>query len=992
MLKSRRNTFVKKFFMFILRMFANLFNALAIIVGAAVIYLLLANLQGDYATARQQENDRISMQNLAQMVEANQAESAENWQLFLDAMSRKLNAAAYGVSGTEVGSAELREVASAAGFNYLAVYNSKGDYSFGVGCNNPDIRQALLAGEEYMMDVSNDDFILWFCKKMNDGRYLIGGRICTEYYTRQQELGSLSIPVEQVQEQLGSHILVLNSQFDMVLYSSEEFSEYATGDIFEEVPNDNGIVAISGVPYVYTAYESGALKYVSLAEQNRVFEQVSVIVILLTVVFVIGIVSISSYGYFVEDEMAAKGDDSKNEQTNAIRHASVIYKARNIMLLVIIGIFASCCFMQMLTSVGFQHFTSQEKLEAEQEQIQQAETKLAELTRQYEQDYTERGQEISALVKCNPALLEHNGLEILSGLLDVNYIYIFNENGETEVTNDVFEDFVLSDDPDSQSYPFWAVIKGYTDVLVQEAQEDSTYIRRMVQYIGVRRQDAKGCVQIGIDPQKLTGRSAYVDLDELAARMQVGNGGFAFVVDAADGTLKAWKEARKIGRAAATVGLTEKAMTDQYSGWQVLDGQTYYVNTIQHGDNLLMTAVPKDNIYSNYITFSVIVTVACLAITILIFAFLLLRKFGISEADKTDEQANGIFFSIIRNNRSQTTQDAASRWNGTRIRFRNMTAEQKLGWIFSIMATLFLILLLVGMRMTHNLTITRLIGHIMSKSWEYSLNIFAFSYVLITCLEIYVVAQVLNLIIGWLSKGQGTRSETVGRLIQNFIKYGAVIGALIYGLQFIGVNSTTIITGTGIMTLGISLGSQSLISDILAGIFIVFEGEFRVGDIITIDGFRGEVEEIGVRTTKVNKYGDIKIYRNSAISGVVNMTKLNSQAIVYFQVSYNTDLQHLKEVLEREFPEIRRRIPTINAPISYKGVTELADSGVTVMVLTFCEENNRPQTERWLLTELKNAMDRNGIEIPFPQVVVHKAQDDAPAAQTEETEEAPVQA
>lgn len=985
---------MKKFLMFILRMFTTIFNSLIILIGAAVIYFLLANLQGNYATARQQENAYISMRNLSQMAEANQAESAENWQLYLDAMSRKLNAAAYGLSGTEAGSAQLREISAAGGFNYLAVYNSKGDYSFGMGCGNPVVREALMDGEDYMMDVTGDAFTLWFCKKMTDGRYLIGGKVCTEYYTRQQELGSLSNPVEQVQEQLGSHILVLDSQFKMVLYSSEEFSEYAEGDIFEEIPDEHGLVNISGVSYVYTAYQSGTLEYVCLTEQTKVYEQVSVIVILLTMVFFIGIVSITVYGYFVENDMVSEEDDGHTAKSAAAKNAALFYKARNVMMLVIIGIFAACCFTQMLTSVGFQHFSSQDKLDAENEQIQQAEAKTAELTRQFEQDYTERAQEISSLLSCNPSLMEPAKLEVLSGLLDVNYVYIFNAKGETEATNDVFVDFVLSDDPESQSYPFWAVIKGYTDVLVQEPREDSTYMRRMVQYIGVRRQDAKGCVQIGIDPQKLTSRSAYTDFDELASQMQVGNGGFAFVVDAQDGTLKAWKEARKIGRAASTVGLTGKAMEDQYSGWQILDGRTYYVNTILHGNHLLMTAVPRDNIYSNYIAFAVIVTGSCMVVTILVFAFLLLRKFGIDPNHSGAKTSDSTFFSIVRNNRSQVTQDAASRWNGTRIRFRNKTSEQKLGWIFSLMSTLFLMILFAGIQVTNNSTVNRLVGHIMSHRWEYSVNIFAFSYVMISCLEIYVVSQVLNLVIGWLSKGQGTRSETVGRLIQNFIKYGAVIGAILYGLQFFGVNSTTIITGTGIMTLGISLGSQSLISDILAGIFIVFEGEFRVGDIISIDGFRGMVEEIGVRTTKINhfEYGNIKIYRNSEISGVLNMTKLNSTAEVTFQVSYDTDLNELREILKKEFPEIRRRIPAINGDITYRGVSELADSGVTVMIRASCEESDRPQTERWMLAELKNAMDRNGIEIPFPQVVVHKSQENAPAAAAEEAEEAPVQA
>ena len=80
--------------------------------------------------------------------------------------------------------------------------------------------------------------------------------------------------------------------------------------------------------------------------------------------------------------------------------------------------------------------------------------------------------------------------------------------------------------------------------------------------------------------------------------------------------------------------------------------------------------------------------------------------------------------------------------------------------------------------------------------------------------------------------------------------------------------------GAGVLALIIGLGSQSLVADILAGIFIVFEGEFQVGDIVIIDGWRGEVKEIGIRTTKlVDVGGNIKIVNNSEIKTIINQTQ-----------------------------------------------------------------------------------------------------------------------
>lgn len=144
----------------------------------------------------------------------------------------------------------------------------------------------------------------------------------------------------------------------------------------------------------------------------------------------------------------------------------------------------------------------------------------------------------------------------------------------------------------------------------------------------------------------------------------------------------------------------------------------------------------------------------------------------------------------------------------------------------------------------------------------------------------------------------GTRSETIGHLLLSVLKYGGATGVFFYCLYLIGVDSTSLLASAGILSLVIGLGAQSLIKDILAGIFIVFEGEFRVGDIVTIDGYRGKVMDIGLRTTKIMGIdGNIKIYNNSEISGVLNMTQATSFAMCQINIEYGQDIEYVEEVL-----------------------------------------------------------------------------------------------
>lgn len=138
----------------------------------------------------------------------------------------------------------------------------------------------------------------------------------------------------------------------------------------------------------------------------------------------------------------------------------------------------------------------------------------------------------------------------------------------------------------------------------------------------------------------------------------------------------------------------------------------------------------------------------------------------------------------------------------------------------------------------------------------------------------------------------------------------------------------------GILSLVIGLGAKNLISDILAGLFIIFKGDFQVGDIVTIDGWRGTVQEIGLRTTKILSAGnDVKIFSNSSISGVINMTKDVSTCVCDVGIEYSESLERVESVLDKELPMIRGKLPSIVEGPFYKGVVELADSSVIIRII-----------------------------------------------------------
>lgn len=215
------------------------------------------------------------------------------------------------------------------------------------------------------------------------------------------------------------------------------------------------------------------------------------------------------------------------------------------------------------------------------------------------------------------------------------------------------------------------------------------------------------------------------------------------------------------------------------------------------------------------------------------------------------------------------------------------------------------------------------------------------------------------------------RTKTVVSLLDGFVKYGCAIAVIIYALKACGVNTTALIASVGVLTLIVGLGAQSLIADIIAGMFIIFENEFNTGEIISIDGFRGEVIEIGIRTTKLlDAAGNIKIMNHSDIKNIVNLSRQPSLAVVDCDFPYDVPIEHIEKLFESKLAGFKEKIPGIIEGPFYKGVTEYKDSNVTVKIVATCNEVDRFQVQRDLLREYRSILTSEGIDISYTHVVI----------------------
>lgn len=237
---------------------------------------------------------------------------------------------------------------------------------------------------------------------------------------------------------------------------------------------------------------------------------------------------------------------------------------------------------------------------------------------------------------------------------------------------------------------------------------------------------------------------------------------------------------------------------------------------------------------------------------------------------------------------------------------------------------------------------------------------------------VVLISNVLLIVLNLFRNRKG-RIGTLVTVISSLIKYISALVAFCWILSIIGVNVSTIFASVGIFALILGFGAESLVADLVTGVFILFENQYNVGDIVEIDGFRGKVKEIGIRTLSLEDTGgNIKIINNSELKNIVNRSNQRSVAVCDVSVSYNTDIEELEEKLVNMLQKIKAKHTDIFiGRVEFVGVEALADSGVVLRIIADVSEENIFKGRRLLNKEIKIMFDKDGIIIPYPQVDVH---------------------
>ena len=226
---------------------------------------------------------------------------------------------------------------------------------------------------------------------------------------------------------------------------------------------------------------------------------------------------------------------------------------------------------------------------------------------------------------------------------------------------------------------------------------------------------------------------------------------------------------------------------------------------------------------------------------------------------------------------------------------------------------------------------------------------------------------------------QRARMRTLLPLLRNAVMVVVIVVVAMMVLSELGLNIAPLLAGAGVIGLAIGFGAQTLVQDVITGLFILFEDTISIGDVVSVGGHAGFVEGMTIRTVRLRDLsGNVHTIPFSQVSTVMNMTRDFSYYVFDIGIAYREDVDQVIEVIGQLGAELQED-PSygveILEPIEILGVDAFADSAVVIKARIMTKPIKQWMVGREFNRRMKRRFDELGIEIPFPHMTLYFGED-----------------
>ena len=564
--------------------------------------------------------------------------------------------------------------------------------------------------------------------------------------------------------------------------------------------------------------------------------------------------------------------------------------------------------------------------------------------------YLEYGTHIAELLDNYPELRDKFVLETLADTISVTSISLYDKNGNETISSGDYIGLSLGTDPESATYDFRRILNGTPSIAHDAKIDERTGLDQIM--IGMRIKDDTdpdryGVMMICVDPTSwnfsVTGMSNTI-LKDLS-----GPGVLLCIADSQTGKIISSGDENLVGRDISVLGLKETDLKGSLiKNVDTEEGPRFVTSSELPNEGILEGSGATGDLIAIYeaaqgtslIGLGSSSLTGCLLFLLIygLLAWFILNGY----TDEYFEQNKGIECSTEANTKG---------WVGFR-RFISSIRPERIGLVtIEVILALYLVQQIPISNFKTGLSRNSVYYYLTSGQWEKGFNLFALAGIVVLFGQTVLTVIVIRVLLTICSTFVGVKGKTICRLIRSLTMYIALFVFLIMACIYIGISPAVILGALGTLGIAVSLGAQHFVSDIIAGLTIVFEGTFHVGDIVdlhagTAGTYHGEIREIGLRFVKIQtRDGNIVTLSNREINMVNNMTQLNSRYVCELTISSAYSIEEIEALLKEELPKIGQKDRRILAGPFYNGILKLGDGTMTLSITTECSEEDLPDVQ-----------------------------------------------
>lgn len=534
---------------------------------------------------------------------------------------------------------------------------------------------------------------------------------------------------------------------------------------------------------------------------------------------------------------------------------------------------------------------------------------------------------------------------MLDNLPSIDRIAIYDEQGVSEYDSDGITGVALTRDELAGESNFWKVLNKSSSLeyFVTEKNDESFYT------IAVLRQDSKGLFVVRqngnvFDEFK---DDAFIQNSILTANMGDSERGY---IEKNNPEFLYWRKEGSGVFKEVPNNLSDTVQSNGYSGIARISNKRELVNTRDTDERILLCGKSTLELFGIQTLIEYILVIILLWLQYFVLVSLGIRKRKSIEDDEVNVMGERLSYAEI-------------------LRDRTMDKVYRRTIVWMLMCALFMIV--VTLLVDSGFGNVSILSYLFGSKWTKGINLFSITMIMMMISCVVIISKAIEILIVFITKNMGPRGVTIGRMFCSLIKFIALVVVLVMTLVDLGADLKALLASAGIAGAMISFCAQQTVNDLLSGFFMIFENSINVGDWIEVDGFRGEVIEIGVRITKISAGGTTKLVNNSDLRNMSKLCNEKSGAYCEFEIAYKEDAKKVLDLLNGKANYFREQISQIEDGPYFEGVLDLGASGVMLRMWAKGHRDFAMKIERELRRITKEILDENGVEIPFNQVTVH---------------------